>query len=755
MRSRAGRIVAVATLAALSAAGGLLTLGAGAARAAGAPVVTTGAAAPLTSTSVSVAGSVDPNGLATTWQVEFGATVTYGSVTTSSSAGSGATAVDVSALLSGLTAGATYHYRFVAVNSLGTTKGADATFTTTAPPTATTGTATAVTSTSFTLAGSVDPRGRATTWVFDYGTTTAYGTVTTSRSAGSGSGTLDVTATAGGLTPGLTYHYRLVATSDAGVTQGSDRTFSTAAPPSAVTGAASALTSTSATVAVTVNPRGLATSWYLDYGTTTGYGSRTATRSAGSGTSDSASTVALSGLRAGTTYHYRIVATSAGGSASGTDQLFATVGAPDARSGPATSVTAAGATLTGSVDARNRPTTTYFEYGTTTGYGTRTTTRSVTTKSGDQNVAAAVTGLRPATTYHYRLVATSDAGTSRGADQTVVTASPPVPVTGAAIVAPTGTVTFIGTVQPNGVPTSWWFEWGTTTTYGSRTPSRSAGSGQTAATVTESITTAPAGSLLHYRLVVSSDAGTTSGSDASVRVGTAPLAVTGSPAAFTAGGAVVTGDVTPNGLATTLWVEYGGTAGYGSRSAEVTLAAAAPVRAALAGLAEGVTVHYRVVARNAAGTAVGGDATFVTPILPRTPSGSVVRCTIIGTPGNDFLRGTWHKDVICGLGGNDTIYGLGGSDVIYGGPGDDRIYGGNGADVVFAGAGADTIDGGYENDTIDGGPGNDRILAGPGRDTIVAAAGTDTVNGGPGADCAFVRGGRATLVSAGVCPTRK
>lgn len=753
MKAHRGRSLLAAVLTAVGVA---LTISAGLARAATAPAVVTGAAAPVTDTQATIAGTVDPNGTATTWHVEFGTTTSYGSVTTSSSAGSGDTALDVSALLSGLQVGTTYHYRLVATSSAGTTNGTDATFTTLAPPVPVTGAASAAAPTTVTLAGTVDPRSRATTWVFEYGLGTGYGSITPSRSAGSGNGPVDVSATISGLTPGQTYHYRISATSDVGTAKGADRTFSTGSAPRATTGAASAVGPTTATVAGTVNPLGLDTTWYVDYGTSTSYGSRTALRSAGAGSADVAVSAALSGLKAGTTYHYRVAGSSAAGTGNGADRTFTTVAGPDARTGPASAVTAAGATLTGSVDARGRATTWWFEYGTTTGYGSRTSSKSAVTKVGDQNVSAAIGGLRTATTYHFRLVATNDAGTTTGSDQSFSTGTPPVPSTGAALVSAGGTVTFAGVVQPNGVPTSWWFEYGTSTGYGTRTPTRSAGSGSAATTVAESVTNAPAGSLLHYRLVVSSDAGTSAGKDASVRVGAQPAALTGATAAVTAGGGTVTGMVTPNGLATTWWFDYGPTQSYGSHTSPVVASGgAAEVRALITGQREGAVVHYRLVARNAAGTSTGADRAFLTPALPRTPSGQPVRCTITGTPGRDVLRGTSHKDVICGLGGDDVIYGNGGSDVIYSGDGNDVVYGGDGNDVIFAGVGDDRIDGGYGNDTIDAGPGNDTVLAGPGRDTVVAGSGQNSVNGGPGLDCAVVRGGQTALVSAGVCPKRR
>lgn len=45
-------------------------------------------------------------------------------------------------------------------------------------------------------------------------------------------------------------------------------------------------------------------------------------------------------------------------------------------------------------------------------------------------------------------------------------------------------------------------------------------------------------------------------------------------------------------------------------------------------------------------------------------SAAGLRCTIVGTSGDDKLAGTPGKDVICGLGGNDKINGGGGNDIV-------------------------------------------------------------------------------------------
>jgi Fibronectin type III domain len=406
---------------------GAVLAGAGSgARAASPPSASTGPVTAVGPTSATVTGSVNPNGAATGWYVEYGKSTTYGSKTASKSAGSGTSSTAVSASLTGLAPGTTYHYRVVATSSAGTTRGQDGIFSTSPAPVATTGAATAVTLTTATVAGSVDPNGRATTWYFEYGTSTSYGSKTAAKSAGGGTAPVAVSAPLTGLTGGRTYHYRLVVTSDAGTGRGADATFSTSGAPTTATGSTRSITLTSAKLSGTVVPNGLATTWYFEYGTATTYGTKTAAKSAGSGTTKVSVSASISGLRAGTTYHYRLVAANQSGTAPGRDRTFSTAGAPAVTTGAAQEITAFAAKLTGSVDARGRRTTWYFEYGQSLTYGSKTASKSGGSAFGAKAVSAAITGLRPSTAYHFRVVATNDAGTARGADATFTTAGPTV-----------------------------------------------------------------------------------------------------------------------------------------------------------------------------------------------------------------------------------------------------------------------------------------------------------------------------------------
>jgi len=308
-----------------------LTLAAAATLAAGAaaatkPTAITGPVTATGSTTATLTGTVNPNGDATTWYFEYGKTTGYGTKTATQNAGSGTADVAASASVTGLTPNTTYHYRLVATNSAGTNHGTDGIFTTSTAVEAVTNAATNVTSSSATLNGSVNPFGRATTWYFEYGTSTNYGSKTSLQSAGSGTSSVAVSAPVSGLSVGKTYHFRIVAMNTAGTAFGHDATFSTGTAPSAVTQAASSVGPTSATLNGTVNPNGQSTTWWFDYGTTSSYGSSTSTHNAGSGTSASSQKVTLTSLAPGTTYHFRIVAKNASGTSHGADQSFTTTG---------------------------------------------------------------------------------------------------------------------------------------------------------------------------------------------------------------------------------------------------------------------------------------------------------------------------------------------------------------------------------------------------------------------------------------------
>jgi len=202
----------------------------------GAPVVATGTASAVNETEGTLQATVDPEGKETKYFFEWGmssgsyehttAEVTLGFQDTSSH--------DVSAPLSDLAPGTTYHYRVVAKNSAGTTHGEDRTLTTSSPPgppSATTGQASVLGETAATLKGTVDPDGQMTSYLFQWGTSESYGHSTSELPAGSDHSSHAETAALSELTAGTVYHFRIVAKNQTETVTGADETFTTASPP--------------------------------------------------------------------------------------------------------------------------------------------------------------------------------------------------------------------------------------------------------------------------------------------------------------------------------------------------------------------------------------------------------------------------------------------------------------------------------------------------------------------------------------------
>ncbi len=256
----------------------------------------TGSASGITATGATLVG-YDEN--SDTYHFEYGTDTTYGTTTADGTATVGAT---LRTAVSGLTPDTLYHYRIDSTDS--PVPGGDVTFETLPLPV--TGSATDVSATAATLHGSDTNSGEG--YHFEYGPTTSYGTST--PTATNGGGTLAASLT--GLHSGTTYHFRIV--SGAGV--GADASFTTLRFP--VTLPAASITASGALLEGIDGNSG--TTYQFGYGTTTAYGHST-TAHAAPGNTNTVST-AISGLVAGTTYHYRISDSAAG---AGRDATFTTL----------------------------------------------------------------------------------------------------------------------------------------------------------------------------------------------------------------------------------------------------------------------------------------------------------------------------------------------------------------------------------------------------------------------------------------------
>lgn len=193
-------------------------------------------------------------------------------------------------------------------------------------------------------------------------------------------------------------------------------------PPLVTTNPAANVASFSSRLNGSVDPHGLTTIVYFQYGTTTRYGLTTPIQSKTGNTYQSVA-ANIGNLTASTTYHFRIVATNSNATRYGSDRTFTTLsatGPPVAITSPATNVTSSSATLKGSVDPHGLTTNLHFQYGPTTSYG-HTTANQIRTGNVYQNVAANISGLTSHRTYHFRVVATNTGGTRYGGDKIFAT----------------------------------------------------------------------------------------------------------------------------------------------------------------------------------------------------------------------------------------------------------------------------------------------------------------------------------------------
>ncbi|NUQ64467.1 MAG: discoidin domain-containing protein [Pirellulales bacterium] len=128
----------------------------------------------------------------------------------------------------------------------------------------------------------------------------------------------------------------------------------------------------------------------------------------------------ITGLQPGQTYHLRLVATNAAGTAKGKDETFTVPSDPKPHvlTGPASRIRSDAAKVEGRLNPLGKKTNFYFEYGLDRSYGQRTSPQYGGMQITPRIAIATLTGLKPAATYHYRLVGTNEAGTSYGADAT-------------------------------------------------------------------------------------------------------------------------------------------------------------------------------------------------------------------------------------------------------------------------------------------------------------------------------------------------
>ena len=401
------------------------------------------------------------------------------------------------------------------------------------PPTVWTNPADEVNATSARLNGFTYAENSPTTYRFEYGTSTAYGSVyppLPGWDGGSGANGVFCWNRIEGLAPGTTYHYRLTATNANGTTYGNDQAFTTAATtttkPSVTYLPVTDLTRDGAVLNGQVNPNGAATKYYFQLGETTNYDTvlppntslETGGVAIGAGNSPVGVSERALPLDLSTTYHYRLVARNAYGTTFGSDQTFTTPGfLPVAITKEPTEVDEKFARLQGIVGPSGAPTSYYFQFGTTTAYGSNypSSPASVTDTINSSRVAYGLPTVQPGTTYHYRLVATNPTGTVVGEDMTFTTLSAQTPRVEA---SPPGEITqskitMAAKADVRGLAGTYYFEYGSNERYGFKTGEANVPPGGGLQLVTADAQGLPTGQTIHYRVVVANSDRTVKGPD--------------------------------------------------------------------------------------------------------------------------------------------------------------------------------------------------------------------------------------------------
>jgi DNA-binding beta-propeller fold protein YncE len=237
-------------------------------------------------------------------------------------------------------------------------------------------------------------------------------------------------------------------------------------------------------------------------------------------------TTELAGLEGDASYRYRLVTKNENGPGDGHEQRFNTAVSPSVNDQPPSisGTTRTTALVTATLNTENSNSGYDIEYVEANQYnsgaanpyaaGASTTPTSIGAAIGDEPVIIGITGLRPGTTYDYRLSATNQAGTEYGPNYTFITVPPTPPGvnTGAASGVTQTTATVSGSVNSEGLPTTYRFELGPGTEYGT-VIARTAGSDAGQQTVTATLQYLAPGTTYHYRLVASNPDGTAYGAD--------------------------------------------------------------------------------------------------------------------------------------------------------------------------------------------------------------------------------------------------
>jgi len=293
--------------------------------------------------------------------------------------------------------------------------------------------------------------------------------------------------------------------------------------PDVKTGPPTSTNQTSGSLTGHVDPaeNGPITACYFEYGVDTTYGHTAPCSPTPPYSSPTAVSAKLSGLATETTYHYRLVAENANGRHAGEDETLTPHAVSELRTNPATEVMAVSVKLNGSFVGDGEDTHYYFEWGTDTSYGNKTSSPPGVDAGSppgptETHLSSTLEQLEPLTTYHYRFVASNSAGTTYGEDEVFSTpASAPLIKSAFVTDVHSDSVVIHTIINPAKEGTTYHVDYGTTTSYGASQPMPDGGIGGGAGDVNESVklTGLMAHTTYHWRVVAQNATGTTDGPD--------------------------------------------------------------------------------------------------------------------------------------------------------------------------------------------------------------------------------------------------
>jgi len=480
------------------------------------PTVTTTVASQITKISATAGGIVTNNGGFSVSATGVCWATTVNPTTTDNKTTNG-TGSSFTSSITGLLSGTTYHYRAYATNSIGTSYGADMTFTTTVDvPVVTTTIASLIAGTTASSGGNITRNGGAIVDTSGVCWSTTINPTTTDNKTTNGTGS-SFTSSITGLLPVTTYHYRAYATNNVGTGYGADLTFTTTIDVPVVTSSpASAITSSSASIGANLISNGgvVVTASGVCWSTTLNPTIADSKTTDGSLTGSYISSIA--GLSPSTTYHYRTYATNSIGTSYGSDLTFTTLAAvaPIVTSTAANAVTSTTASSGGSVTSSGSASVTARGVCWSTTANPTTSDSKTSNGTGTGVFTSSITGLTSGVLYHVRAYASSSHATGYGPDITFTTlgSAPTVSTTTASAIttsgaASGGNVTSIG----SSAVTSRGICWSTTANPTIANSKTTDGTGT--GVFTSSITGLSLGVTYHIRAYATNNVGTSYGSD--------------------------------------------------------------------------------------------------------------------------------------------------------------------------------------------------------------------------------------------------